>query len=130
MLFTSIKERFPSPYGDFVFQRQERKMRYEKILHKFPSPYGDFVFQQFIMKYIEQKLDKRVSVPLRGFCFSTQCCNHACSCCMQVSVPLRGFCFSTPQPLPTVVCPLGGGFRPLTGILFFNNKELRKDDLK
>ena len=37
----------------------------------FPSPYGDFVFQRGAgMRFIADKYGV-VSVPLRGFCFST-----------------------------------------------------------
>ena len=40
--------------------------------------------------------------------------------CCNVSVPLRGFCFSTSGRASTVIRAYGTGFRPLTGILFFN----------
>ena len=158
---------FPSPYGDFVFQLPdsagypEPALRFRPLTgilffnveqqslnctvtdQKFPSPYGDFVFQpaRLIMKI---KKEVAVSVPLRGFCFSTQ---EAVSLMKEkgkeVSVPLRGFCFSTfdkkksiqtstsefPSPYGDFVFQQQANqaytldnfsFRPLTGILFFN----------
>ena len=40
---------------------------------------------------------------------------------LEVSVPLRGFCFSTRGGSQSKACILERGFRPLTGILFFNS---------
>ena len=63
---------------------------------EFPSPYGDFVFQLVNRDTINVNFDSVVSVPLRGFCFSTSSLTNPYS---------RGkHCF-----------------RPLTGILFFNS---------
>ena len=38
----------------------------------FPSPYGDFVFQPKAAASVNAYLQEQVSVPLRGFCFSTK----------------------------------------------------------
>ena len=65
----------------------------------FPSPYGDFVFQPKEAAKLLGISVKTVSVPLRGFCFSTSA----------ISAALNGTAFT--------------GFRPLTGILFFNWKK-------
>ena len=87
-----------------------------------------------------------VSVPLRGFCFSTLFAKstyidnvsqsfrpltgilffnlregtEVSSPKGIVSVPLRGFCFSTVTPEEFNKAELLVSFRPLTGILFFN----------
>ena len=143
---------------------------YGKQGAEFPSPYGDFVFQHVPGGSCSLR---KVSVPLRGFCFSTTTKRpgiyhkH-----IVVSVPLRGFCFSTemymevsvvavefPSPygdfvfqherfIPSRLAKLkfpspygdfvfqrqscflrtgdmNASFRPLTGILFFNNKIFR-----
>ena len=61
---------FPSPYGDFVFQL-EVTTGYPLVTNAFPSPYGDFVFQLcFLLHQLPNAC--LVSVPLRGFCFSTR----------------------------------------------------------
>ena len=61
---------FPSPYGDFVFQRKRNTSGSSLRIVSFPSPYGDFVFQ---LLYVLRRVlvTAVVSVPLRGFCFST-----------------------------------------------------------
>ena len=113
-------KKFPSPYGDFVFQ-QHRSLQTKKPQRKFPSPYGDFVFQLGVIcianliKFLwcfrpltgilffnvfrilsVQGPRLLVSVPLRGFCFSTMEENKMMNPMeLLVSVPLRGFCFST-----------------------------------
>ena len=62
-----------------------------------------------------------VSVPLRGFCFSTFLTILANkNFPHKVSVPLRGFCFSTPTDSHRDRLAAPTCFRPLTGILFFN----------
>ena len=38
--------KFPSPYGDFVFQTKEVLDAMGVKAGMFPSPYGDFVFQK------------------------------------------------------------------------------------
>ena len=84
----------------------------------FPSPYGDFVFQQGD-ETAADKAQHAVSVPLRGFCFSTQ--ERKMRYVLyktRVSVPLRGFCFSTAQDIKQAA-KTSASFRPLTGILFF-----------
>ena len=65
-----IGKKFPSPYGDFVFQLEKFCTRCGKKFIAFPSPYGDFVFQRR---------------------------------------------YGAANNLP-----FAAGFRPLTGILFFN----------
>ena len=40
-----MKFRFPSPYGDFVFQHGNPSWYVCFDNGSFPSPYGDFVFQ-------------------------------------------------------------------------------------
>ena len=134
----------PSPYGDFVFQ-PARNVMYKKAQYMFPSPYGDFVFQQ--KTQIMGLLYKRAKCfrPLTGILFF-----NAYSALLYVtfrdavSVPLRGFCFSTKQSSVDSIwsgmfpSPYGDFvfqrkedvimkekkaycFRPLTGILFFNS---------
>ena len=39
------KHKFPSPYGDFVFQHFGAGKAFDAFGRAFPSPYGDFVFQ-------------------------------------------------------------------------------------
>ena len=86
---------FPSPYGDFVFQPAERMNCIAACARWFPSPYGDFVFQHNCNFHNNHSFHI-VSVPLRGFCFSTTALASAISAALNdVSVPLRGFCFST-----------------------------------
>ena len=100
------------------------------------------------MKYHKKLIT--VSVPLRGFCFSTKIKRKDWLKWKNiVSVPLRGFCFSTfengrvhwgketlwfPSPYGDFVFQRSEqrytyydaiSFRPLTGILFFNNREWR-----
>ena len=160
------EKEFPSPYGDFVFQRHGVRsvksccLRFRPLTgilffntacflsfliptSSFPSPYGDFVFQR-MEKRCYSVCFRNVSVPLRGFCFSTKKMKVWRSQHLNsfrpltgilffnldiitmkknrlslVSVPLRGFCFSTPVGRPTRRTARWG-FRPLTGILFFN----------
>ena len=61
---------FPSPYGDFVFQHYKSSDDLLMFHQAFPSPYGDFVFQQRKENLFVRGMEI-VSVPLRGFCFST-----------------------------------------------------------
>ena len=132
-------EKFPSPYGDFVFQPIVESMiaLYEEgrfrpltgilffndstqvlknldAVEAFPSPYGDFVFQRGLLVLLK-RWRALVSVPLRGFCFSTLFHSESfLSCRRRVSVPLRGFCFSTRARchlqfhVPVVSVPLRG----------------------
>ena len=44
------REKFPSPYGDFVFQQATSVRHSSHDELPFPSPYGDFVFQQSLRK--------------------------------------------------------------------------------
>ena len=63
---------FPSPYGDFVFQHKRIEGKVFHLSVMFPSPYGDFVFQLGGLAKLIKQNGVDVSVPLRGFCFSTR----------------------------------------------------------
>ena len=132
------------PLRGFCFSTPSRVARYSRAIQQFPSPYGDFVFQLMFLKVEKRnkpcfrpltgilffnwgKVRRRgiekppVSVPLRGFCFSTRLSTSSDVLHRSgVSVPLRGFCFSTIGEVPLIKGTSGTGFRPLTGILFFN----------
>ena len=110
---------FPSPLRGFCFSTKGKKSAYGlaslrfrpltgilffnagsvdsaiKYVEEFPSPYGDFVFQRKERK--------------------AHTASQAC-----VSVPLRGFCFSTARWDWMRGWEERRSFRPLTGILFFN----------
>ena len=58
------------PLRGFCFSTQSYMYHPYFVKNKFPSPYGDFVFQLGIAMTIHISI-LRVSVPLRGFCFST-----------------------------------------------------------
>ena len=110
----------PSPYGDFVFQRIWENDDVPYAYDGFRPLTGILFFNENDKEYIgtenitgfrpltgilffnpregrkERKIImKIVSVPLRGFCFSTFFRNSILVNSLNVSVPLRGFCFST-----------------------------------
>ena len=86
--------KFPSPYGDFVFQQQEGAQRGHQE-RRFRPLTGILFFNWTHFLSLRTSLSL-VSVPLRGFCFSTRLRGYPFrSSCQFVSVPLRGFCFST-----------------------------------
>ena len=149
---TCPKRMFPSPYGDFVFQGTNRPDRPRRVLRGFRPLTGILFFNLIWNLYCTTIRITSVSVPLRGFCFSTSVTTSSVTSSslfpspygdfvfqlylpsqpilimfLKVSVPLRGFCFSTPvKSIPKNTCAC---FRPLTGILFFNYQG-RKSNMK
>ena len=105
--------------GILFFNRQLEKVNLVRQ-REFPSPYGDFVFQRGGGRKACRRDEGKVSVPLRGFCFSTVVL-------MKLKLPLVMKCF---RPLTGILFFNVGvaweevepykSFRPLTGILFFN----------
>ena len=61
---------FPSPYGDFVFQRWMETDFYESFTSSFRPLTGILFFNAVALDALLKASDY-VSVPLRGFCFST-----------------------------------------------------------
>ena len=59
------------PLTGILFFNGRNESLYVQGRAAFPSPYGDFVFQQLSLRYGNGKETVSVSVPLRGFCFST-----------------------------------------------------------
>ncbi len=94
----------------------------------FPAPYGDFVFQRD--KYAKDLKKKiRGFRPLTGILFFNVCAVLGIiGVGGMVSVPLRGFCFSTSGRTRSS-SSRRASFRPLTGILFFNIKSARRERL-
>ena len=86
--------KFPSPYGDFVFQLTTEWNA--KIMHilRFPSPYGDFVFQ------LDEETKKEIIQSI------------------EFPSPYGDFVFQPAKAGKDLGC--NRSFRPLTGILFFN----------
>ena len=137
---------FPSPYGDFVFQRGGQR-EHDEPHHHVSVPLRGFCFSTSITTVrtcpnsgcfrpltgilffnkttggTDMEDMNKVSVPLRGFCFSTAAVLRAKRASWTgVSVPLRGFCFSTMARNRCRTCRRqASSFRPLTGILFFNS---------
>ena len=67
------KRKFPSPLGDYVFNR----LLLQKSYHwpwLFPSPLGDYVFNLARPNILEEKIE--VSVPSRGLCFQSNITSH------------------------------------------------------
>ena len=114
---------FPSPYGDFVFQRAKGEVCYEKRRGCFRPLTGILFFNLLLMKY-QHGLMMIVSVPLRGFCFSTPAASrvesHARTVCFR---PLTGILFFNWKITGYYADNALKSFRPLTGILFFNRER-------
>ncbi len=86
----------------------------------FPSPHGDFVFERETGRRLV-RLRALVSVPSRGFCFRTRYfLVKVVPFLNLVSVPSRGFCFRTCNLQVPYSHRNRIRFRPLTGILFSN----------
>ena len=66
---TASMELFPSPYGDFVFQPDVRRAEPLRVPAGFRPLTGILFFN--LDPVLIRDLIKAVSVPLRGFCFST-----------------------------------------------------------
>ena len=101
-LFARPAKPFPSPFGDFVFQ-----LIYDvDICHRlctFPSPFGDFVFQQNVIMKEKWKVKNLFPSPFGDFVFQHNACTgDMLGASGQVSVPFRGFCFSTPEKYNTL----------------------------
>ena len=93
------RKEFPSPYGDFVFQRKTTSKATAGKKRVFPSPYGDFVFQHWIYGYNHHRVQISFR-PLTGILFFNLLQASAFfKSTGKVSVPLRGFCFSTANRL-------------------------------
>ena len=132
------------PLRGFCFStRKEMKKSYTGPA-RFPSPYGDFVFQLAAAQRGMYALGQIVSVPLRGFCFSTRKMKMTYIMISESFRPLTGILFFNackdctdvmkytefPSPYGDFVFQPGScwannrslaeSFRPLTGILFFN----------
>ena len=88
-------ERFPSPYGDFVFQQEEIIFVLPLYAYACFRPLTGILFFNVKSVDMDEHVGLEVSVPLRGFCFSTSSLTTPYSTGKVVSVPLRGFCFST-----------------------------------
>ena len=85
---------------------------------------GILFFNGTTPQSIMQREEVFVSVPLRGFCFSTIAVFTPFFVgAFFVSVPLRGFCFST-NVAEQMSETEDGSYRPLTGILFFNRSGI------
>ena len=106
---------FPSPYGDFVFQRKESIKQGFDIMNKFPSPYGDFVFQRATFM-VSLSSFPQCFRPLTGILFF----NTMKKKCESFR-PLTGILFFNPRQTGDEGHAAGSRFRPLTGILFFNS---------
>ncbi len=61
--------RFPSPYGDFVFQQAVGREVICPACKAFPSPYGDFVFQLKVEIGIAREGRKEFPSPYGDFVF-------------------------------------------------------------
>ena len=64
-----MKKKFPSPYGDFVFQRF--CLGRNGVADNCFRPLTGILFFNYTGKRIILHGKQNVSVPLRGFCFST-----------------------------------------------------------
>ena len=86
------------PLTGILFFNESKWLHNNPSFLAFPSPYGDFVFQHGIQNKLSHQKVVSVSVPLRGFCFSTTFGAWKVDLWEAfVSVPLRGFCFSTQE---------------------------------
>ena len=93
-------------------------------LLSFPSPYGDFVFQRERRKSVPCMM-LFVSVPLRGFCFSTTRKKSTKEDAKEFPSPYGDFVFQ-PSSSSSSSSLASSCFRPLTGILFFNRPKVRR----
>ena len=98
------------------------------LLLLFPSPYGDFVFQRAVLAD-DGARPAAVSVPLRGFCFSTYAFEILDSIGDRGFRPLTGILFFNTKWAKADIIVSVYGFRPLTGILFFNKSQVCVDYL-
>ena len=114
-----IGGRFRPLTGILFFNNIIRK-RDKEHTELFPSPYGDFVFQQAEWRRHRSEASL-VSVPLRGFCFSTFGNFFAVDGTPTSFRPLTGILFFNFIPALDEVLKTVCSFRPLTGILFFNS---------
>ena len=101
ILQCSIKQKFPSPYGDFVFQHIDDVDDKIKISWCFRPLTGILFFNAREVRH-----DKKSQIrfrPLTGILFFNSRGAHLRSSASMVSVPLRGFCFSTVPPKSLVI---------------------------
>ena len=90
----------------------------------FPSPHGDFVFERFNTRDMLRTMEDGVSVPSRGFCFRTlEYVNKMLSAILKVFPSPHGDFVFEPGASADVVVAATFGFRPLTGILFSNARS-------
>ena len=93
-------------------------MKQYSVRLKFPSPLGDYVFNHKMSSNRTENMKKHVSVPSRGLCFQSNHVREKIRRLLEVvSVPSRGLCF---QSRPEWYQRRGNrkGFRPLSGIMF------------
>ena len=92
--FLSVTDKFPSPYGDFVFQPAEETKR-AAVERGFRPLTGILFFNSFFDKKFDTEEGDGFR-PLTGILFFNIVEFKFVQFREVVSVPLRGFCFSTP----------------------------------
>ena len=118
----AIEKLFPSPYGDFVFQHIAYKKALYHSGYSFRPLTGILFFNRVTLPEYFERVGLLVSVPLRGFCFSTRL--TSLSSLRTISSrfrPLTGILFFNLTNLSRQRGSTRACFRPLTGILFFNS---------
>ncbi len=107
------------------FNRLKHLMYNKRKQNKVFVPLRGLCFLIIYGGFTNENVYKKVFVPLRGLCFLILCVMfYIYKSIVRVFVPLRGLCFLIRlEHLISLARTLELSFRPLTGLMFFNEFE-------